>query len=129
MKKITKIFAAVLILLTVMVTGCQSNEQKYTQLKTETVKLMEQIDKEETDAINKFIAADPRNRYQSGKQMKIELEIKKKHLPKVKENIKKMEELSKSELKLANDFRMTKAQTLDNLESGIKYFEKHTKNL
>ena len=99
MKSIIKIFAVIMIMVSFIVSGCQSNEEKYTQLKTETVKLAEATWKESlSDAGYKPSNEDIVREYGKG------LKILNEKMPTIEKNAKAMEELAKSEIKLANDY-------------------------
>lgn len=120
MKNTIKIFAAIMIMLTMLVTGCQSNEQKYAELKNDTIKTLDTMYKEieANEKVSKAVTSQ-----EKGKE-DYEL-FYKKHMPKVVENLKKMEELSQKDVKLTNDLQMFKSNKTNRAVNNYKLYEKN----
>lgn len=105
MKNIMKLFAIMIVMVCMLVTGCQSNEEKYTQLKNDTIKMMDEIDKKEKEQEQKI-------RYMKfSEKAKAYADIENQYIEKIKKNNKEMEELSKKEVKLTNDFNLFRQKT------------------
>ncbi len=105
MKNTMKLFAIMMVMVCMLVAGCQSNEEKYTLLKNDTIKMMDEIDNKKRQQDNKI-------RYMKfSEKAKAYAEIENPYMDKIKKNAKEMEELSKKEIKLTNDFRLFKEKT------------------
>ena len=117
MKKTMKLFAVMMVMVCMLVAGCQSNEEKYTLLKNDSIKMMDEIDnkKKEYDSKHDYIKFSV--------HAKVYAEIENPYIEKIKKNNKEMEELSKKEIKLTNDFNLFRQKT----EFLIHINNKHNK--
>lgn len=115
MKNTMKLFAIMIVMVCMLVAGCQSNEEKYTLLKNDSIKMMDEIDQ-------KLREMDPKTRYMKfSERAKVYAEIENPYIEKIKKNNKEMEELSKKEIKLTNDFNLFRQKTEYLIEMNAKH--------
>lgn len=117
MKNTMKLVVIMMVMVCMLVAGCQSNEEKYTLLKNDSIKMMEEIENKKREQYSKI-------RYMKfSEQAKANAEIENPYMDKIKKNNKEMEELSKKEIKLTNDFNLFREKT----EFLIHINNKHNK--
>lgn len=121
MKNTMKLFAVMMVMLCMLVAGCQSNEEKYMTLRTETVKLCEEIDKNDDKVIPKV-----GNSKVMRAAMRKALVMYDEKMPKIEENMKKMEELSNKDAKLKNDYETLKGTVVHKARHAYKWYKEDT---
>ena len=115
MKNTMKLFAFMMVMVCMLVAGCQSNEEKYTLLKNDSIKMMDEIYK-------KMKEQEPKTRYMKfSEKAKAYAEIENQYIEKIKKNNKEMEELSKKDIKLSNDFNLFRQKTEDLIDNNAKH--------
>ena len=115
MKNTMKLFAIMIVMVCMLVAGCQSNEEKYTLLKNDSIKMMDEID-------NKKRKDDNKIRYMKfSEQAKAYADIENQYIEKIKKNNKEMEELSKKDIKLSNDFNLFRQKTEYLIDMNAKH--------
>lgn len=115
MKNMMKLFAVMMVMVCMLVAGCQSNEEKYTLLKNDTIKMMTVIEQTKVKQDNKI-------RFMKfSEQAKAYADIENQYIEKIKKNNKEMEELSKKEIKLTNDFNLFRQKTEHLIHMNAKH--------
>lgn len=118
MKNTMKLFAVMMVMVCMLVTGCQSNEEKYMTLRTETVKLCEEIEKNN----DKLIPSMGSSKVVRAARRKALVMFDEK-MPKIEENMKKMEELSNKDAKLKNDYETLKGTVVHKTRHTYEWYK------
>ena len=119
MNKLMKLIALLTIVFSMLTIGCgPSKEEQYSALKKETIVLKEEIirintEREHENSQHAFSVRDMEKRKALNEETNQKaFEKMFKHADKIKENLKSMDEISKSNSKLTDDYMRTKQEVL-----------------
>lgn len=119
MNKVFKLIALLTLTLSILTLGCgPSKEEQYSTLKKDTIALKEEIirintEREHENSQHAFSIRDMEKRKELNSQTNQKaFEKMFKHADKIKENLKSMDKISKSNSKLIDDYMKTKQEVI-----------------
>lgn len=119
MNKVFKLIALLTLTLSILTLGCgPSKEEQYSTLKKDTIALKEEIirintEREHENSQHAFSIRDMEKRKELNSQTNQKaFEKMFKHADKIKENLKSMDKISKSNSKLTDDYIRTKEEVI-----------------